>query len=478
MALTCVNDGMDWQLSKENVVDRIQALFRTSQWSDCSFRVEGQNDIQVFKAHRLILASSSPVFEAMCFGPLAEKSCINVSDMEPVVFRILLEYIYTDKVQLSSCEEAAGVLYAAKKYMMPHLARTCREYLVTNLRPSNVLSVFDFADEVQENALLEACIKVLCQHASEVLKAPGSHPSPLALRTVLEQNALNIGEAELFEVTLEWAHEERRQMGLDNSPEGVRSTLLKAGLLSRLRMLCMSLQEFNDGPLRSGILSSQEAYALQCALQNLRNKDSIGGKLKVEEKKFYGHSNQSVDVPPGWSGITQPRARISINQFYCVRRFLKTAVTVSGQVRLLANVQADHSVVVSGVRIFTRLVPAAFSCFTTPQKYKENIEVSVLDSQGSVLCRTHFRDVVEYNTLATVTLTEAVRFSAGKEYSFLFVLPTDEEHAFEYPLSFMAQTERTRDIEFRFCDHADIGGTGMFVRRLDMGYVDAVVYSV
>jgi hypothetical protein len=47
--------------------------------------------LQVFKAHKLILASCSPVFEAMCFGPLAEKQCISIDDMEPDVFRMLLE---------------------------------------------------------------------------------------------------------------------------------------------------------------------------------------------------------------------------------------------------------------------------------------------------------------------------------------------------------------------------------------------------
>jgi speckle-type POZ protein len=47
--------------------------------------------LQIFKAHKLILASCSPVFEAMFFGPLAEKQCISISDVEPHVFRSLLQ---------------------------------------------------------------------------------------------------------------------------------------------------------------------------------------------------------------------------------------------------------------------------------------------------------------------------------------------------------------------------------------------------
>jgi hypothetical protein len=44
--------------------------------------------------------------------------------------------------------------------MLPHLSRLCRNYLLTNLRPSNVLSIFDFAEGIQETELLEPCMEV------------------------------------------------------------------------------------------------------------------------------------------------------------------------------------------------------------------------------------------------------------------------------------------------------------------------------
>jgi hypothetical protein len=69
-------------------------------------------------------------------------------------------YIYTDSIKLSSVEEASGVLYASKKYMLPHLSRLCHNYLLSNLRPSNVLSIFEFAKGIQETELLEPCMEV------------------------------------------------------------------------------------------------------------------------------------------------------------------------------------------------------------------------------------------------------------------------------------------------------------------------------
>ncbi|XP_069677116.1 BTB/POZ domain-containing protein 6-A-like isoform X2 [Periplaneta americana] len=451
MAVAIANGNLqeDWQLSKECVRDRIQTLLHTSQWSDCTF--------QIFKAHKLILASCSPVFEAMCFGPLAEKQCINVDDVEPDVFRILLQYIYTDSIKLSSVEEAGGVLYASKKYMLPHLSRMCRNYLLSNIRPSNVLAIFEFAEGIQETELLEPCMEVMRKYTEDVLQTPCDHISPSTLVTLLDQTALNMSESELFEAVLHWAEAECLQLGMQPTAANRRTVLVKAGALSRIRFLVLSLQEFAAGPEISGVLTSEEVGALRLALEN-----------------------GEVALPPGMNHSARPRGRVAVKHFYCARRFLKTAVTVSGRLRLLTKVQADHSVMVSGVRVFTRLVPQREFAHAPsfPRDYRENMEVSVLDQQGAMLCRTVFTELVEYNTLATVSLSEPVRFVANKEYSILLVLPSSGDRTHEYPLSFVSQTEKSHGVEFRFCDHADINGTGAFVRRLDMGFVDAVVFSM
>jgi hypothetical protein len=44
--------------------------------------------------------------------------------------------------------------------MLPHLSHLCHNYLLSNLRPSNVLSIFEFAKGIQETELLEPCMEV------------------------------------------------------------------------------------------------------------------------------------------------------------------------------------------------------------------------------------------------------------------------------------------------------------------------------
>jgi hypothetical protein len=349
----------------------------------------------------------------------------------------------------------------------------------------------------------------MCKYTEEVLQAPYHHISPTTLAALLDQRALNMSEFELFEAVLHWAEAECEQLGLEPTSANCRTVLMKAGVLSKIRFLVLSLQQLAEGPESSGVLTAEEVSALKYVISDIQNNgnerneslsnitycnnsdNSISHTAKSDnttandnqsenELKPNMKVSQHLSLPNGMSCILHPRNRISVKQFYCARQFLKTAVTVSGRLRLLTKVQADRSIMVTGIRVFTRLIPQREFTYAPsfPRHYQENMEVCVLDYQGVVLCRTVYTDLVEYNTLATVTLSEPVRFMSGREYSILLVLPCSGGRTHEYPLSFMSQTEKTHGIEFRFCDHADINGTGAFVRRLDMGFVDAVVFSM
>lgn len=81
----------DWQLGCKQLNQRGAHLLQTGQWADCVFMVGPPPHQVTVTAHKLILASASPVFEAMFFGGMAERdSPIPILDVQPDAFKALL----------------------------------------------------------------------------------------------------------------------------------------------------------------------------------------------------------------------------------------------------------------------------------------------------------------------------------------------------------------------------------------------------
>ena len=79
---------MDWQTNKAPT-ECIEYLLKNEAFSDVVFEV-GENHERI-KAHKLILAMRSPVFERMFYGALPEKDePILIEDLKPDAFKALL----------------------------------------------------------------------------------------------------------------------------------------------------------------------------------------------------------------------------------------------------------------------------------------------------------------------------------------------------------------------------------------------------
>ncbi|XP_020165426.1 BTB/POZ and MATH domain-containing protein 3-like [Aegilops tauschii subsp. strangulata] len=89
--------------------DDLERMLEEGLGADVTFGVGGRE----FDAHRYIMAARSPVFRAQFFGPMAEKDMrhVEVIDVEPTIFEMMLRYIYNDK--LPSCNNEGGGYNAA-----------------------------------------------------------------------------------------------------------------------------------------------------------------------------------------------------------------------------------------------------------------------------------------------------------------------------------------------------------------------------
>ena len=127
-------------------------MFNNELFSEVKFVVrEGRNSEseskQVIPAHKVVLSISSPVFEAMFHGELAETAdSIELPDCEYDSLLELFRYMYSYEV-ISSGSNAMGVQYLAKKDMVPSLADESTKHLQDHLDPSNVFSFLPSAQK-------------------------------------------------------------------------------------------------------------------------------------------------------------------------------------------------------------------------------------------------------------------------------------------------------------------------------------------
>lgn len=247
----------NWQATKSTVRERNAAMFNNELMADIRFIVGSPGHTQNIPAHKYVLATGSSVFYAMFYGGLAEnKEEIEVPDVEPSAFLTLLKYLYCDEIQLEA-DTVLATLYVAKKYIVPHLARACVNYLETSLTAKNACLLLSQSRLFEEPDLMQRCWEVIDAQAEMALHSEGFVDIDLnTLESVLGRETLNCKEMHLFEAALSWATAECGRRDLEPTPQNKRQVLGSA--LYLVRIPTMSLDEFANGAAQLGILTQQE----------------------------------------------------------------------------------------------------------------------------------------------------------------------------------------------------------------------------
>ena len=123
------SEANDWRGGTLNMMDLVCNLHDTPEgqsMSDVTFVLDDATELQ---AHKLILATASPYFEALFYGPLANNKepvqKIEVKDVEADVFRILIQTIYNSgkysENEGKDDKYLLAIMEAADMYLLPEL---------------------------------------------------------------------------------------------------------------------------------------------------------------------------------------------------------------------------------------------------------------------------------------------------------------------------------------------------------------------
>ncbi|KAF8662644.1 hypothetical protein HU200_056245 [Digitaria exilis] len=173
--------GMDTKVPPSDLLEHFGKLLLAEEGSDVTFSVGGEN----FPAQKIVLATQSPVFEAQLYGQMKESmACrVTVEDIQPEVFKALLQFIYTDS--LPEWDD---------RYAMDRLKLLCVSNLVDYLDTQNVATTLALADQHNCDRLKDVCIEFMgsSDEMDAVVKTEGyanlKRTCPSILVDVLEKN--------------------------------------------------------------------------------------------------------------------------------------------------------------------------------------------------------------------------------------------------------------------------------------------------
>ena len=271
----------DWQSSKKTVLQRNAHMFNNELMSDVSFTC-GESS-RIFHAHKYVLATSSAVFFAMFYGNLAQKeSTIPIADADEESFEEFLRYLYTDDCKITA-ENAIGVIYLAKKYLIPSLAEKCCKVLEKSIKPDNVFMVLEQAIQFDEKKLEAKCWDIVSKETLGCINSDAfCSIRSQTLNALLKKEMPTVAEVELFKAVLKWVDCECAKQGINIEEDKTARRRVLGDSVYEIRFLEMSLEDFTKCVSSTGILTETEVISI---FQKFGGLDVADLKWKEQKKR-------------------------------------------------------------------------------------------------------------------------------------------------------------------------------------------------
>ena len=158
--------------SLERVPKKITKLWSDQTLTDVALQCQGKE----FKAHKLILAAASPVFEAMFKEDATEHedassslyNCVNIEDIDSDVFELFLRYLYTGQVDQLD-EKLTDIFPVADKYDVQPLREICIQHMAKNISVDNAVDVLLLAERHSVESIKSKTLQFINKNVVKIL---------------------------------------------------------------------------------------------------------------------------------------------------------------------------------------------------------------------------------------------------------------------------------------------------------------------
>jgi len=171
-----LNDFWQFKLATEvnvdipssSLVSDLRGLLNEQKLSDVTFIVEGKP----VHAHKLLCVRCS-YFRAMFEGQMreAQQKTVTINNVSHRVFLALLEYLYTDEIEIS-LDIAMDLFVAADQFGVERLKRLCEKKILVSINIESVATILQAANVHVADGLRQSCMDFILRNFDAVSKTP------------------------------------------------------------------------------------------------------------------------------------------------------------------------------------------------------------------------------------------------------------------------------------------------------------------
>ena len=297
-------ESTNWQTSLSTHKERIEYVFKNSLFCDVEFSVVDESGIKVtIPANKFMLATASPVFAAMFYSHLAEKtSTIDLPDCSKEGIYEMLRYVHCEEVRLTE-NNIVEVLYVAEKYMMPFLVERCKEYIDKYLKPEHIFTVFPKIREICDEEIKKLCWQIIdYETLASVTSESFLYLSKDTLCEILARDTLTIMEVDLFISVDRWVSKRIEEKELKECGKTKRD-VFGEDAIRLIRFPLMSLKEFSMHVLPTEVLTMKEVIDITQGMSSVETATymfSSKGRATRKQKTESRFSSVSAPTKGSW----------------------------------------------------------------------------------------------------------------------------------------------------------------------------------
>lgn len=272
--------------SQEPLNARLELLVGNRLHSDFTFILEDEDNVEV-PAHKLILFLASPVLDRIVYGSDAftPTNVNKVNGISKKSFMEILRYIYTDEITIDE-DNVFEVFHKANYFGLPAIEKICFSYLRENLNTTTVPWIYHHLFHTSSSPeLLKKCLQFIRIEPMSCFSAEEFPSLSIdAFKSILQMDAINCTEVNLFEAVINLAKAHCIVNGLE--PTGTNQRKVLDGADNLLRLDSLTESEFDE------CLSIQPDFFSSNEIERIRN--SIRNPtLSARRRKWYTYQGKS-----------------------------------------------------------------------------------------------------------------------------------------------------------------------------------------